>query len=108
MLKTVLRISSITALSTVLLFAQYSIGMAQGGGGHGGGHVGGADHHHYDHHTDAARIAIGIVAGMAIGTALTSEPPSCAVEVVQGVQYCYDGYNWYQIEAGTYVVVERP
>lgn len=63
-------------------------------------------HHggYYNHYHPALAVA----AGMAIGAALTYRPPNCTTEVVNGVTYCYDGLNWYQVKGTTYIVVVRP
>ena len=48
------------------------------------------------------------MAGIAIGTVIAYRPPGCVVEVINGITYCYDNYNWYRIDGTNYIVAVHP
>jgi ABC-type Zn2+ transport system substrate-binding protein/surface adhesin len=103
---TFIAVAALATLSPASAWSHGGGGGHHGGGGfHGGGHH---HHHHHHHHYHHHHVGLAIVAGMAIGSALTYRPPGCRVEVVGGVTYCNDGYNWYSVSGSNYVVVAQP
>ena len=81
------------------------------GGHHGGWHGGGHRHRHHHHHHGHwhhFHPGLAIATTIAIGTALSYRPPGCTYTYLDGVRYCYDAYNWYRVDGGSYIVVVKP
>ena len=78
------------------------------GGWHGGGHRHRHHHHHHHGHWHHFHPGLAIATTIAIGTALSYRPPGCTYTYLDGVRYCYDAYNWYRVDGGSYIVVVKP